>query len=141
MTTLRQLRLIVLGATLGAIVGSLAFIGREDLRPAAFAAIAGAAVLALTFAIARLPFPSLALRYARRIAQLGITLVAVAAVVAVLSMLASPEARVIRSRPAQESATAEPTPAAAPADARTNAPAPTSAPTPTQTQEQPQQPA
>src|SRR5438132_9780870 len=49
-SALGQLRLIVVAATIGAIVGSLVLLPRDDLRPAAIVAVAGIALLVLSFA-------------------------------------------------------------------------------------------
>src|SRR5438046_1497534 len=65
-STLGQLRLIILAATIGTIVGSLVLLPRDDLRPGAIAAVAGIALLALTFAAGRLPLtrvPSVAVAH------------------------------------------------------------------------------
>ncbi|TMF58800.1 MAG: hypothetical protein E6I19_01130 [Chloroflexi bacterium] len=71
-STLGQLRLIILAATIGTIVGSLVLLPRDDLRPVAIAAVAGIALLALTFAAGRLPLtrvPSIAGAYTLPFAQ------------------------------------------------------------------------
>jgi hypothetical protein len=96
-----QLRLIILGASLGAIVGSLAMISRDDLRAAALAVTAGVALLALTFAASRLSprVPRLAGTYASPIGRIVLTAAAVVVVAVAFNVLIDAGARGT-SRPA-----------------------------------------
>jgi hypothetical protein len=78
-----QLRLIVLGTTFGAIVGSFALLSREGLRPAGLAAIVGIALLVPTLTPLRFARRThFATAHSSRIGRVLLT-VAAAAVVAV----------------------------------------------------------
>jgi len=95
-STLGQLRLIILAATIGTIVGSLVLLPRDDVRPVAIAAVAGIALLALTFAAGWLPLtrvPSIAGAYALPFARLIVAFAGLAAVVFAFTVLVGPQAR------------------------------------------------
>ena len=114
LSALKQLRLMVVGATIGAIGGSVVLRPSDDLRPLAVAAAAGAILLGLSFVVqfvASQPVPRLAPAYSSLIGRVVITLGAALSVVLVFNLLAPSDARSAPARPNAQ-ATLAPAPTA-----------------------------
>jgi len=114
LSALRQLRLIIVGATIGAICGSLALRTSDDIRPVAVAVAAGAVLLGLTFAMQLVPsrpVPRLAPAYSSLIGRAIVTLAAALSVLLVFNLLVAPDPRGVPPRPNAQ-ATIAPVPAA-----------------------------
>jgi hypothetical protein len=114
LSALRQLRLIVVGATIGAIGGSVLLGTSVDLRPVAVAVAAGTILFGLTFAmkwLATQPVPHLAPAYSSLTGRVLVTLAAALSVVLVFNVLVAPEARSVPAR-RNAQATVAPMPAA-----------------------------
>jgi hypothetical protein len=113
LSPLRQLRLIVVGATIGTICGGLALRTSDDLRPVAGAVAAGAILLGLTFAMqsfASHPLPRVAPAYSSVIGRVVVTLAAALSVVLIFNVLVAPDTRSGPARPNAQ-ATVGPVPA------------------------------
>ena len=114
MSALEQLRLIVVGATIGAIGGSVVLRPSDDLRPAAIAATAGAILLGLSFVLQRFasrPVPRLAAAYSSLIGRVVVTLAAALSVFLAFNLLVHSDARSVPARPNAQ-ATVAPAPTA-----------------------------
>jgi hypothetical protein len=114
LSALRQLQLIIVGATLGAIAGSIVPGTSVDLRPGAVAVAAGAILFGLTFALQRFasqPVARLVPAYSSLIGRVTVTLAAALSVVLVFNLLVASDARSVPTRPNAQ-ATVGPVPAA-----------------------------
>lgn len=103
---MRQLRLIVVGATIGAICGSVVLGPNHDLRPVGIAVAAGVIVLGLTYPVQRFasqPGPRLAPAYQSLIGRAIVTLAAALSVVFTFNMLVASDARSVPARPNAQS--------------------------------------
>jgi hypothetical protein len=101
LSTLRQLRLVIVGATIGAIGGSVVLGTSDVLRPVAIAVAAGAILFGFTFPmqwLASQPVPRLAPAYSSLIGRVIVTVVAALSVVLVFNVLVAPEARSVPAR-------------------------------------------
>jgi hypothetical protein len=98
---LRQLRLIVVGATIGAICGTLVVGTSDVLRPVAITVAAGAILFGFTFPmqwLASQRVPRLARAHSSRIGRVVVTLAAALSVVLVFNVLVAPDARSVPAR-------------------------------------------
>jgi hypothetical protein len=92
---------MIVGATIGAIAGSVVLRPSNDLRPIAIAATAGAIFVGLSFVVQRFPskpLPQLAPAYAPHIGRVVVTLGAVLSVVIAFNLLVRSDARSVPAR-------------------------------------------
>jgi hypothetical protein len=112
LSALQQLRLIIVGATIGAVGGSVAVGMSVDLRPVAVAVAAGAILLGLSFAMQRFasqPVARFAPAYSSITGRVIVTLAAVISVVLVFNLIVGSGARSVQARPNPQ-ATVRPVP-------------------------------
>lgn len=103
---MRQLRLIVVGTTIGAICGSVVLGPNHDLRPVGIPVAAGVIVLGLAYPVQRFasrPGPRLAPAYQSLIGRAIVTLAAALSVVLTFNVLVASDARSVPARPNAQS--------------------------------------